>query len=65
MYFLDPDGGNQSNAFQAYRDMTSYGVVGPCVTLLMTKPNREPKSRTTLSFLMELTDTGKTATTSQ
>ena len=24
MYWLDPDGGNHSNAFQAYCDMTSY-----------------------------------------
>ena len=38
---------------------------GPCVTLLMNMSNPRLKSHTALSFLMEVTATGPTVTTSQ
>ena len=38
---------------------------GPCVTLLMNMSNPRLKSHTVLSFLMEVTGTGPTVTTSQ
>ena len=38
---------------------------GPCVTLPMNMSNPGAKSHTALSFLMEVTATGQTVTTSQ
>ena len=45
MYWLDPDGGNSSNAFLAYRDMTSYN--GGWTMCYTSDEYAKPKSEVT------------------
>ena len=65
MYWIVPGGGTHSNAFLAHCDMTSYNGGWTMCYTTDEYANPRLKSRTIISFLLELTGTERTATISK